>query len=182
MRKYLNISSLFLIWLFLSCGQNEPQASQNTINTPPSVSSDTVIQPKAAPTTPEPIFLSEGELSFLDANGKELSKLEIEIVDNNADRQKGMMFRKSMPEHRGMLFVFDQQEPQAFWMKNTLIPLDIIYVNDKKTVVSIQKNATPLSEKSLPSDAPAIYVVETNAGYSAKFGISKGSKISFKKY
>lgn len=184
MRKFLNISLLSVFWLFLGCQSNEPQNNQQTTNTAPSVSSDTAAQPNASKSTEptEPIFLSEGELSFVDASGKELSKLEIEIVDNAADRQKGLMFRKSMPEHRGMLFIFETEEPQAFWMKNTLMSLDIIYVDNKNTVVSIQKRATPLNEKSLPSEKPAIYVVETNAGYADKFGIKEGVKINFKKY
>ena len=179
MRKYLNISSIVFIFLFLSCGQTEQQENQKIESAPPSVSSDRVAQPNTAS---EPMFLSEGELVFMDENGKELSKLEIEIVDNEADRRQGLMYRKSMPEHRGMLFVFEEQQPQAFWMKNTLMPLDIIYVNDKNVVVSIPKNTTPFSEKSLPSEKPALYVVETNAGYTAKMGIKEGTKISFKKY
>jgi uncharacterized protein len=189
MRKFLNISFIIVLCAFVACQQNDSQTQQNVpVATPsrndrdvPSVSTDVAAQPNAAQ-TPEPIFVSEGELNFTDAQGKELSKLEIEIVDNAADRQKGLMFRKSMPEHQGMLFVFEEQEPQSFWMKNTLIPLDIIFVNDKNTVVSIQKNATPLSEKPLPSTGSALYVVETNGGYADKFGIKAGVKINFKKY
>ena len=182
MRKFLNINFVLFILAFLSCSQSEPKVKQEITTATPSVSSDTAVQPKATAQIPEPIFVSEGELSFLDATGNEKTKLEIEIVDNNADRQKGLMFRKKMAEHRAMLFVFEKQEPQAFWMKNTLMSLDIIFVNDKNTVVSIQKNAQPLSEKSLPSEKPAIYVVETNAGYTTKFGIKEGDKMSFKKY
>ena len=179
MRKSLSIIAIAFIFLFLSCGQSEPQVNQNIVSTAPSLSSDGAAKPNTAS---EPMFLSEGELVFMDESGKEISKIEIEIVDNEADRRQGLMYRKSMPEHRGMLFVFEEQQPQAFWMKNTLMPLDIIYVNDKNVVVSIQKNTTPLNEKSLPSTKPALYVVETNAGYTAKMGIKEGTKISFKKY
>ncbi len=181
MRKLLNISYLTIICLFFSCQQNEPKVQENATTAAPSVSKTVAEQPNVSKTI-EPIFISEGELNFIDDKGRELSKLEIEVVDNDADRQKGLMFRKSMLEHRGMLFIFEVQQPQSFWMKNTLMPLDIIYVNDKKTVVSIQKRTTPLSEKGLPSFQPALYVVETIAGYSDKYGIREGVKINFKKY
>ena len=70
-----------------------------------------------------------------------------------------------MPDSVGMLFVFDLEKPQSFWMRNTGFSLDIIYVNNKLEIVSIQKYTHPFSEVSIPSKAPAMYVVEVNAGY-----------------
>ena len=84
-----------------------------------------------------------------------------------------------MNNSQAMLFIFDVEEPQAFWMKNTIIPLDIIYVNSNKEIVSIAANTEPYSEKSLPSGRPAIYVVEVNGGFCDQYGIAAGSKISF---
>lgn len=128
---------------------------------------------------PEPPFKKEGELSFLKKDGKESVKIDIEVADTGSERQQGLMWRKSMPETEGMLFVFPEMDMQAFWMKNTIMPLDIIYVDDKKEIVKIYKNTTPYSEKSLPSEKKAIYVVETVAGFCDKFGIAAGDKINY---
>jgi uncharacterized membrane protein (UPF0127 family) len=75
----------------------------------------------------------------------------VEIADTPATREKGLMFRKSLPEGQGMLFDFQRERDVAFWMKNTYIPLDIIFISEAKTIVSIAKNTTPLSEALIPS-------------------------------
>lgn len=124
-------------------------------------------------------FQKQGELIFSDAKDKILSKIDIEIADNEDKRMTGLMFRDKMDENQGMLFLFQIEEQQAFWMKNTILPLDIIFVNAKREVVSIQKNAEPYSEKSLPSFKPAQYVVEVNAGYTDKYGIKPGTIIAW---
>lgn len=127
-----------------------------------------------------PVFKKEGELSFIKAaTGKKVSTIDIEIATTFEERQQGLMFRRQMPSHQGMLFVFNESEPQAFWMKDTYIPLDIIYVDEKRTIVSIVANAQPLSETSLPSGVPAQYVVEVVAGFCAGNNIVTGDKIEF---
>jgi len=126
-------------------------------------------------------FQKQGELIFGDAKDKILSKIDIEIADNEDKRMTGLMFRDKMDENQGMLFLFQIEEQQAFWMKNCILPLDIIYVNAKREVVSIQKNTEPYSEKSLPSFKPAQYVVEVNAGYTDKYGIKEGTMIAWTK-
>jgi uncharacterized membrane protein (UPF0127 family) len=131
---------------------------------------------------PEPPFKKEGDLTFLKKDGKEVKKIDIEIADNGPERQQGLMWRKTMPESQGMLFIFPEMDQQAFWMKNTIIPLDIIYADDKKEVTKIYKNTTPYSEKSLPSEKKAIYVIETVAGFCDKFGIAEGDKISYNSF
>ncbi len=113
----------------------------------------------------EPEFKKEGELEFMKNEKEPLKKIEIEIAENDAERTQGLMYRKSMDDSKGMLFIFQREEPQSFWMKNTIIPLDIIYVNSKREIVKIYKNTTPFSENSLPSGKPATYVVEVAGGY-----------------
>jgi len=143
---------------------------------------------RAAPTAPAetlapsgvsaPAFVKEGEVRFVQ-KGATRKKIDVEIADNDAERQKGLMFRPAMPDSVGMLFIFERSEPQGFWMKNTMISLDIIYVNEQKQIVSIQKNAKPFLETTLPSFGDAIYVVEVNGGYCDKYGIKVGDTISF---
>ncbi|MFM2266660.1 MAG: hypothetical protein RL757_100 [Bacteroidota bacterium] len=130
---------------------------------------------------PEQPFLHEGELSFVGKNGKEIQKVEMEVADDDLQREQGLMFRRKMLPSRAMLFLFDQEEKQAFWMRNTYIPLDIIYVNSTKTIVSIQKNAAILNDNPLPSNAPANMVVEVVGGFCDKNGVKVGDKIDFKR-
>jgi uncharacterized protein len=126
-----------------------------------------------------PLFVKEGEVTFMDEKGELIQKIDVEIAADDAERARGLMYRPYMPDSVGMLFIFDNAEPQAFWMKNTHIPLDIIYVDQNRKIVSIQKNARPYSEESLPSFADAQYVVEVNAGYTDRYGIKVGDQVRF---
>ena len=122
-------------------------------------------------------FKKEGELTFVDSVGTQLSKIDIEIADNDYERQLGLMNRQSMEEMQGMLFIFPNETFQSFWMRNTLFSLDILFVNSNKEIVTIHRNTTPLSEQSYPSTAPSIYVVEVNAGFCDRQNIKLGDKI-----
>lgn len=122
-------------------------------------------------------FAKEGELSFTDSKDQFLQRIDVEIADDEEQRNTGLMFRDKMNENQGMLFLFETEVPQAFWMHNTILPLDIIYVNSKMEIVTIIKNAKPFDDTSLPSIKPAQYVVEVNAGYCDKYGIKEGDKI-----
>ena len=128
----------------------------------------------------EPQFVKEGELEFLNKDGKTVvSRIDIEIADNTPERMQGLMYRKSMDENKGMLFVFQDNEQRGFYMKNTIIPLDIIFLDSAKQVLKIFKNTTPFSERTLESGMPAKYVVEVNAGYTDRYEIKDGDRIKF---
>jgi len=128
----------------------------------------------------EPQFKKEGELEFLKKDGKTvISKIDIEIADNAPERMQGLMYRKSMDENIGMLFVFQEYEQQGFFMRNTIIPLDIIFLDSSKQIIKIHKNTVPFSETTLPSGKPSMYVVEVNAGYTDKYSIRERNKIKF---
>jgi uncharacterized protein len=130
----------------------------------------------------EPQFVKQGELEFIKKDNKSvICKIDIEIADDDAKSQQGLMYRKSMEENRGMLFVFQKPAAHSFWMKNTLISLDIIFIDENKKIIKIHKHTTPLSTKDLPSGGPTLYVVEVNAGYSDKFGINEGDFVNFTK-
>lgn len=134
--------------------------------------------PATAPAATSSGITKEGEVVFL-RGGQQLRKIDVEIAENDAERAKGLMFRPYLSDSVGMLFVFEQATPQSFWMKNTMISLDIIYVDAGKKIVSIQKNAKPYSEESLPSYGEAQYVVEVNGGYCDKYGVKVGDTIAF---
>lgn len=123
-------------------------------------------------------FTKEGELFFI-KNGIKSKKIDIEIAENHEEQQKGLMYRAYLPDSVGMLFIFDSEAPRNFWMKNTIIPLDIIYLDSNKKIISIAENTTPYSEKGVPSLGNAKYVVEVNAGFSKRNNIQTGDEISF---
>jgi uncharacterized membrane protein (UPF0127 family) len=118
-------------------------------------------------------------VSFLTASGDTLSSVEVAVADDNAERNQGLMDVRNLPNSKGMLFIFEQNQPRSFWMANTPLPLDIIFVNADKEIVRIHHNTQPFSEKSFTSDEPAKYVVETNAGYCISHDIQEGMKVSF---
>lgn len=105
----------------------------------------------------------------------------VEIADDDAERARGLMFRDSLPEGRGMLFIHDREEPQAYWMKNTRIALDILYFDSALTLVSQQRDVPPCSAGSAcppyPSKGPARYVLELNAGEAARLQLQDGAPL-----
>jgi uncharacterized membrane protein (UPF0127 family) len=105
---------------------------------------------------------------------------KVEVVKTEADRERGLMFRKNLAGDAGMFFIFDKASIYPFWMKNTLIPLDMIWLNQAKEVVFIAQNASPCREdpcSNITPDQPAQYVLELNAGQVAKLGLKIGDKL-----
>ncbi|WP_420851556.1 DUF192 domain-containing protein [Psychroserpens algicola] len=128
-------------------------------------------------------FKKEGELQLKKAaTDSILATIDIEIADDEYTTQTGLMYRNSMAHNQGMLFIFPNTDYRSFYMKNTKIPLDIIYISEDKTIVSIQKNAKPMDESSLPSEGPAKYVLEVNAGLSETWTLEKGDTIEFSRH
>ena len=129
---------------------------------------------------PEPQFKKQGELEFLKSGSrKQISKIDIELSATDSSRMMGLMWRKSMEENRGMLFIFEDVDLHSFWMKNTIMSLDIIFITEKLEIINIHKKAKPYSTDALPSLKPAKYVVEVIAGYTDKFDIKPGDIIKF---
>lgn len=126
-------------------------------------------------------FVKQGELRFLDKRHNLLSSVDIEIADNEARRTQGLMYRDSMADNQAMLFIFPNEEERSFWMKNTILPLDIIYLNAKDQIITVQRNTVPYSEESVPSNGPAKYVVEVNAGFCDRHSIKAGDHIEWKR-
>lgn len=128
--------------------------------------------------TEEILFKKEGNLYLIKA-ADTIQEIEIEIADTPYERETGLMYRKSMESDQGMLFIYPNEALRSFYMKNTYIPLDIIFYGKDSTVVSIQKNAQPLNEASLTSSVPAQYILELNAGKVDEWNIALGDRIDF---
>ena len=103
-----------------------------------------------------------------------------EVVVSPEKRRKGLQFRKELAEGSGMLFVFDRQEVQSFWMKDTFIPLDMLFIAQDRTIVGIIHETKPLREQSLSVEVPSRFVLEVPGGFCRKRGIHRGQKVEFK--
>lgn len=106
----------------------------------------------------------------------------VEVADDDAERARGLMFRDALEPDSGMLFVHEREEPQAYWMKNTRIPLDILYFDADRRLVSQQRDVPPCSLGDrcppYPSAAPARFVLELNAGEAARIGLEDGTELT----
>jgi uncharacterized protein len=102
---------------------------------------------------------------------------QVEIARDEASRARGLMDRRFMPVDHGMLFEFDREAPEAFWMKDTYIPLDMIFISRAGVVTNIAANAEPLSERAIPSGPPCMAVLELNGGAAARIGLKLGDKV-----
>lgn len=128
-------------------------------------------------------FKKEGVLNIKKSNSDSIIKtLAIEIAKSDYEIQTGLMYRTKLEINQGMLFIFPDEDFRSFYMKNTKIPLDIIYINESENIISIQKNAKPFDERALPSDAPAKYVLEINGGLSEVWHLKVGDRISFEEF
>ena len=105
-----------------------------------------------------------------------MHRLDVQVAATPEQRQVGLMFRKDMPQHEGMIFIFDQPAQQCFWMKNTLLPLSAAFIADDGTIVNIE-DMKPLVLDSHCSAKPVRYVLEMNKGWFAKKGVQAGSKL-----
>ena len=102
----------------------------------------------------------------------------VEIAANDEQRARGLMYRKDLPEGRGMLFDFKREQDVGFWMKNTYIPLDMIFIRADGTIRRIAANTEPLSERTVPGGGPVRYVLEVIGGTAGKLGIEPGDKVT----
>lgn len=124
-------------------------------------------------------FRTDGHLSFLTSGGDTLTTIDIEIAENDQARARGLMGRRSLPRQSGMLFIMDRADTTGFWMRNTPLPLDIIFVGQDSQVINIAKRTTPYSDDVIHPAAPKKYVVEVRAGFTDRIGIGDSTRITW---
>lgn len=155
---------LVLISGLVSCTQDEPPARADR--------PDSAVGSRSIP------FRNDGELAFVSREtGDTLATITIEIADSPAERQVGLMYREEMTWDQGMLFIFDHEALQSFWMKNTDLALDIVFVSSGGRIVTIHENAASRTTAPYQSTGPGIFVVEIRAGFSQRFGVKVGDMI-----
>lgn len=169
----LKFCSLFLLagLLLSSCGEPDSRST-----------SDTPEAPGAGRELSYPgqvDFLRSAPDAAADTTQNTITSVDVALALNDEQRQLGLMNIHSLPSNKGMLFIFDEQEPLSFWMANTPLSLDIIFVNEALEIVRIHSNTTPYSQQQYPSERPARYVVEVTAGFAARHDIQEGHYIRF---
>ncbi len=101
----------------------------------------------------------------------------VEVARTEPQRERGLMFRRALPADRGMLFNFETERPVQMWMKNTYLPLDMVFISRTGKVIGLAENTEPLSERIISSGAPAYAVLEINAGVAAAIGLKIGDRV-----
>ena len=137
---------------------------------------------KAAPaseveTSLNPPLPQKGSVEIFRKGGGEAIRVEVEIASNDRDRARGLMYRRSLPQMSGMLFAFKSEEVLSFWMENTFIPLDMLFIRRDGTIAGIVENASPLTRTSRRIDSPTSFVLEVNGGFCASHGIAAGDRV-----
>ncbi len=131
--------------------------------------------PAMAACSQKPQSLRTEPLAIVTPHG--LAHLTVEIADTNESREIGLMCRTHMAPDRGMLFDFKQPQPVAFWMKNTLIPLDMVFIGEDGRIVSIARNAIPMDETPIPSAGPILGVLEIAGGRADQLRLQPGERV-----
>jgi len=134
------------------------------------------------PTTPPPAdaAIVDGPKVFLTTPKGEIA-VNVEIVATDAKIERGLMYRRHLPIDAGMLFMMGKEKDWTFWMRNTLIPLDMVFIAKDMTVAGVVQNAEPLTETLRKVGKPSLYVLEVNGGWTQQNGVGAGAKVRFDK-
>jgi len=132
--------------------------------------------------TEEVTFTKEGNLNIFKKESDTLvMQLDVEFAESDYETQTGLMYRSSMENKQGMLFIFPDVAMHSFYMKNTAFPLDIIFIDENLKIASFQENAEPFNQNGLSSQVPVKYVLEVNAGLAADWLLEIGDRIAFQR-
>lgn len=130
------------------------------------------------PPAPPPV-MPRGSVRFVDAPGA--PRIDVELALNPAHRAHGLMYRKALGSEEGMLFSWHREEPRSFWMRNTCLPLDMLFLDGSGTVLGILEQVPPMNDTSRTIPCPAMHVLEVRAGWSREHGVAPGQRVEITK-
>jgi len=122
-------------------------------------------------------FRADGILDFIGSDGKLVTRIAIEIAESDSAQTRGLMDRRSLPKRGGMIFIDSEPSERSFWMRNTPLPLDIIFVRSDSSIANIVEQTTPYSDLHIDSDGLAQFVVEVRAGFASSHSILPGQHV-----
>ena len=171
-------SVLFCLLFVVACNGAGPSVSDaNRPSTP------TPTPTQAAPTKPRPQGEPQPTLPMgkveLEIENRQLVTLNVEVASTPTQQQMGLMFREHMADDAGMLFLFPVSRHQSFWMHNTLLPLDMFFIDSNWKVVGVVENAEPLTDDPRDVEGDSQYVLEVNAGFAKAHGFGAGTKVRY---
>jgi uncharacterized protein len=150
---------------------------------PPRCIDPTPTEPKRLPPAPGPDAACPADPGRPELRWGEVivgeHRLEVEIATDPAHRERGLMYRRSLPAAQGMLFVFDEPRIHTFWMKNTCIPLDMLFIDRDGVIVGIEENVPTMNTRTYAVRCPSLYVLEVNAGWCRRHGVRAGQRVRF---
>lgn len=157
-----NLTALFAVCFALLV----PACAEQTAVYPP---------PQQVPGSPPPLDWPHDTLQIDTASGPHL--FTVEIADTEVNRERGLMYRTAMAPDAGMLFVYPREQAVAFWMKNTVLPLDMVFIRADGTVFDVALGAVPYDPQPIPSGGPVLGILELNAGIANQIGLKRGDKV-----
>ncbi len=160
----MRLALLLILTVACSTGSKHDDASPMPPSPPKQATAD------AGPYTGPKVFVSSAKGDV---------QVNVEVVQTEAKIEKGLMFRRHLPLDAGMLFLMGAERDWTFWMRNTLIPLDMIFIRKDMTVAGIVQNAEPQTDTLRKVGEPSLYVLEVNAGYTRSHGVVKDAKVRF---
>jgi uncharacterized membrane protein (UPF0127 family) len=183
----LSLSLSLTMALLAGCPGNSGTAGDNTTASAPGPASPTPAsggQPGTDPSTGgEPAGQAQPTADsarvVLLPTGQDERTVQVEVARTADEQRRGLMFREHLDADAGMLFVYDRAQPLTFWMRNTYIPLDMIFIKDDLTVLGVVENAEPQTDTSRSVPGLSQYVLEVNAGYAREHGIGAGTRVRF---
>lgn len=157
-----------VVFLVASCSGSSRPSEQD-----PAIGTSHVAQNTNDPgaTTASAVVLSPA--------GHDPVTVHVEVAADDETRQRGLMFRRHMADDAGMIFLFDEPEHQSFWMHNTYLPLDMIFIREDMSVLGVVENATPQTDDAREVPGESKYVLEVNAGFARRHGIGPGTQVRF---
>lgn len=173
MKVFGRVGVIVLSGLLVGCSNNKPRELNKKI-------ARSVMRSRPEKSKPGDIaFHGDGTLSIISSSGAKIIDAAYERANTPEKRAQGLMYRTSMDEQQSMLFVYEDVAPRYFYMKNTYIPLDILFLDGEKKVVSICRNTKPCSEELLPSVSGARYALEVCAGFCQRHGVVEGDLVTW---
>lgn len=174
----IRVGVVVALALVAACTQSGARTEEPPAQTTPATGASSANVAERPPPCPYTELAARGTVVFV-PNGASEARVTAEVASTDGARQKGLMCRTTMADQDGMLFLFDEEDMQSFWMKNTYLPLDIIFVRHDMTVAGVSANAEPLTLSPRAVPVPSQFVVEVNAGWAARHGITAGTKVRF---
>jgi uncharacterized membrane protein (UPF0127 family) len=169
--------ALCVFVLGLGGGCSSPPSPSSPSSPSPPTPSTTPSKAVARPGIPPRYDLATGVAVVLTPQGERRFKVELAVQEH--ERQRGLMYREALAEDEGMLFLFEEMGPLSFWMKNTWIPLDMLFIDDDLTVVGVVENAEPMTTTPRSPGRHARFVLEVRGGLSQQLGMAAGQRVRF---